>query len=320
MKALVTAEFTADGVRRLEALGYRVMRAGWGVTHQPLARQDLVAAAAGVQLLLTEIETVDRPVLDALPDLALVGTARGGPANVDLTACAERGLPVLFTPGRNAESVADFTIGLLLALLRQIPAADRHLRAHGWLVGDELPYLHFRGPELGALTLGLIGYGAVGTRVAKRARDGFGMAVCFTDPAVEGSVPLPDLLSSVDVLSLHCPRLPETHHLIDGAALSRLRPGSYLVNTAGGAVVDPVALRAALDSGHLAGAALDVYEREPLPADDPLLGAPRLLLTPHLAGAATDVVRHHTELLCDDVERWHRGEPLRHQAKASAAR
>lgn len=320
MKALVTAEFTDDGVRRLEALGYDVTLAGWGVTHQTLDRDELPAAAAGAALILTEIEVIDRHLLSTLPELALVGTARGGPANVDLVACAERGLPVLFTPGRNAESVADFTIGLLLALVRQIPAAERHLRTDGWLVGNELPYLHFRGPELAGLTLGLIGYGAVGRRVAQRARDGFGMQVRFTDPQVAGSMPLAELIGDSDVLSLHCPRSPETRHLIDAAALASMRPGSYLINTAGGDVVDQTALAAALTEGRLAGAALDVFGTEPLPRDDPLLNTPGLLITPHLAGAAYDVVRHHTGLLCDDVERWHRGEPLRHQARASAAR
>lgn len=320
MKALVTAEFTDDGMRRLTALGYDVTRAGWGVTHQPLEPHELIAAAIGAALILTEIEVIDRNLLAAVPELALVGTARGGPANVDLAACAERGLPVLYTPGRNAESVADFTIGLLLALVRQLPAAEQHLRTEGWLVGHELPYLHFRGPELAGLTLGLVGCGAVGRRVAQRARDGFGMQVRFTDPQVDGSVPLAELLSASDILSLHCPRTPETSHLIDAAALALMRPGSYLINTAGGDVVDQQALVAALTDGHLAGAALDVFGTEPLPRDDPLLSAPGLLLTPHLAGAAYDVVRHHTGLLCDDVERWHRGEPLRHQASASAAR
>lgn len=320
MKALVTAEFTADGVRRLEALGYTVRRAGWGVTGDVLDRPALLAAAAGASLLLTEIETVDASVLAALPELALVGTARGGPANVDLAACAARNVPVLYTPGRNADSVADFTLGLLLALIRQIPAADRHLRDQGWQVGDDLPYLHFRGPELAGRTLGIVGFGAVGQRVAQRARDGFAMRVLFTDPYVAGSVPLLDLLAACDVLSLHCPRGPDTRHLLDAAALARLKPTAYLLNTAGGDVVDVEALAAALAAGQLAGAALDVFPVEPLPRDSVLLRTPHLLLTPHLAGAAYDVVRHHTDLLCDDVERWHRREPLRHQASPSATR
>ncbi len=313
-KACVTAEFTDEGVSRLESLGYQALRTGWGTTRQALDRDGYLAAASGSALLVTEIEVVDAALLDALPDLRLVATARGGPVNVDLEACAARGIPVIFTPARNADSVADFVLGMLLCLARGISAADRHLRDEGWHVGDELPYLHFRGPELAGRTLGIVGYGAVGRRVAQRAREGFGMRVVFSDPFADGGLELDDLLDQSDVVSLHCPRLPGTRDLIDAAALARMRPGSYLINTAGGGIVDEDALAGALARGALAGAALDVFATEPLPRDSPLLSTPNLLLTPHLAGAALDVVRHHSDMICDDVERWHRGEPLRHRA------
>ena len=318
MRALVTAELDERGVERLEVLGYQVDRAGWGVTRQVLDRDAYVAAAAGASLLVTEIETVDEAVLDALPEVRLVATARGGPVNVDLAACAARGIPVLFTPARNADSVADFVLGVLLSLSRGISASERHLREVGWHVGGELPYLHFRGRELSGLTIGVVGYGAIGRRVAQRARDGFGMRVLLTDPAVEGSVPLEELLERSDVVSLHCPRSAATRGLVDAAALRRMKPGTLLVNTAGGGIVDEDALVEALVSGHLGGAALDVFATEPLPRDSPLLSAPNLLLTPHLAGAALDVVRHHSDLICSDVERWHRGEPLVHAALPQA--
>ncbi len=314
MKACVTAEFTDEGIGRLEALGYSVLRTGWGTTRQALDREAYLAAAAGSALLVTEIENVDVTVLDALPELRLVATARGGPVNVDLAGCAARAIPVVFTPARNADSVADFVLGVLLSLTRGLHAAERHLRSEGWLVGGELPYLHFRGPELAGRTLGVVGYGATGRRVAQRARDGFGMQVVFSDPCVEGGIGLDELLACSDVVSLHCPRIPETRGLIDAVALARMRPDGYLVNTAGGGIVDEDALVDALTARSLAGAALDVFATEPLSRDSPLLTAPHLLLTPHLAGAALDVVRHHTQMICDDVERWHRGEPLRHQA------
>jgi D-3-phosphoglycerate dehydrogenase / 2-oxoglutarate reductase len=293
-----------------------VVRAGWGSTRQPLDPAAYASLADGADLLLTEIETVDRALLDAAPSVRLVGTARGGPVNVDLAACAERGVPVLYTPARNADSVADFTIGLLLMLVRGIGAAERHLREQGWLVDGELPYLHFRGPELAGRVLGVVGHGAVGRRVAQRARDGFGMRVLLHDPADDASVPLDALLGASDAVTLHCPRSPATRGLLDAAALALLRPSAVVVNTAGGGIVDEDALVAALHAGRLAGAALDVFAVEPLPRDSPLLRAPHLVLTPHLAGAADDVVRHHTDLLCDDVERWHRGDPLRHAAAA----
>jgi D-3-phosphoglycerate dehydrogenase len=315
VRALVTAELTDDGVQRLTALGYDVERAGWGSTRRALDDSAYRAAARGAHLLVTEIERVDAAVLDACPDLQLVATARGGPVNVDLAACAARGVPVVFTPARNADSVADFTVGLVLSLVRGIGAAERHLRTSGWLVDGELPYLHFRGPELAGRTLGVVGYGATGRRVAQRLRDGFGMRIVFCDPFLEGSVPLEDLLAQADVVSLHCPRAPQTRHLVDPR---RMRRGAYLVNTAGGDVVDEQLLVDALQSGHLAGAALDVFAEEPLPRTSSLLRTPRLVLTPHLAGAADDVVRHHTDMIVGDVERFSRGEPLLHQARASA--
>ena len=313
MKALVTAEFTDDGVRRLEALGYTVTRAGWGVTHQVLDRTALLAAAQDATLLLTEIEAVDAEVLDALPSLALVGTARGGPVNVDLAACAAREIPVLFTPARNADSVADFVVGTLISLLRGVGASERHLRASGWDVDGELPYLRFRGPELSQVTVGVVGNGAVGQRVVRRLRDGFGTRVLVFDPLQGLGSTLPELAKQVDVLTLHCPRVPATQGLVDTELLQLLGAG-WVVNTAGGGIVDEQALCDALDAGTLRGAALDCFATEPLPRDSRLLRTPGLLLTPHLAGAAIDVVRHHTDLLCSDVERWHRGEPLVHLA------
>ncbi len=314
MVTVVTAEWTQGGTSRLEALGHRVIRAGWGVTRQPLDRDALVELARGAAVLLTEIEVVDAAVLASLPDLQLVGTARGGPVNVDLEACRSRGIPVLFTPARNADSVADFTVGLLLSLLRGASAADRHLRAEGWDVGGELPYLHFRGPELGRLVVGVVGHGACGSRVAQRLRDGFGCEVLICDPALPGALPLAQLAERSDVLTLHCPRSADTRGMVDAALLARLRPSSYVVNTAGGGIVDESALCDALDAGRLAGAALDCFATEPLPRDSRLLRTRGLVLTPHLAGAADDVVRHHTDMLVSDVERWTRGEPLHNRA------
>lgn len=314
MKAYVTAEWTAEGIDQLTALGYDVATGGWGATRRAPDAGALVAAARDADLLIVEVESVDASVLAELPALRLIGTARGTPSNVDITACTERGVPVLFTPARNAESVADFVIGVMLSLCRGIGAGERHLRDEGWLVGGELPYLHFRGPELAGLTLGLVGYGAVGRAVARRTAGGFGMRVAFHDPYVEGSTALPELLATSDIVSLHCSRGPATHGLIAAAELTAMKRSAYLINTAGGAVVDEPALVECLGRGGIAGAALDVFATEPLPRDSLLLHLDNVLLTPHLAGAALDVIRHHTDLLCADIERWHRGEPPRHCA------
>ena len=318
MKAFVTAEWTDEGRQRLAALGYQVTAGGWGATRQALTDDALVAAAHDADLLVVEVEQVDEGVLARLPALRLVAAARGVPANVDVDACTRRRVPVLCAPARNADSVADFVIGAMLALCRGIAAGDRHLHGSGWLVDGELPYLHFRGPELSGLTLGRVGYGAVGRGVARRAAGGFGMRVEFCDPYVEGGIALPDLLATSDVVSLHCSRGRDTDGLIGAAELAAMKPTAYLINTAGGGVVDEPALVDCLTRAGIAGAALDVFATEPLPRDSPLLGLDNVLLTPHLAGAAVDVVRHHTDILCTDIERWHRGEPPAHCANPAA--
>lgn len=308
-RALVTAELSAAGRERLEQLGYDVACAGWGTTRRTLDGDALVAAGEGATLLVVEVERVDAGVLEALPEVRIVASARGVPSNVDLAAATARGVPVLHTPARNAASVADFTIGLVLAQCRSLARGQDHLRRRGWLVGGELPYLHFRGPELAGRTMGLVGYGAVGREVARRAAGGFGMRVLVNDPYVAEPEPpaeavaLERLLAESDVVSLHCPLTPETTGMIGERQLGLLRREAVLVNTARAAVVDEAALVAALAEGRMAGAALDVFWTEPLPPDHPLLGMDNVTLTPHLAGAADDVVTRHSAMIADDVAR-----------------
>ncbi|MBW3644497.1 MAG: 2-hydroxyacid dehydrogenase [Actinobacteria bacterium] len=308
-RALVTAELSAAGRERLEQLGYDVACAGWGTTRRTLDGDALVAAGEGATLLVVEVERVDAGVLEALPEVRIVASARGVPSNVDLAAATARGVPVLHTPARNAASVADFTIGLVLTQCRSLARGQDHLRRRGWLVEGELPYLHFRGPELAGRTLGLVGYGAVGREVARRAAGGFGMRVLVNDPYVAEPEPpaeavaLERLLAESDVVSLHCPLTPETTGMIGERQLALLRPEAVLVNTARAAVVDEAALVAALVEGRMAGAALDVFWTEPLPPDHPLLGMDNVTLTPHLAGAADDVVTRHSIMIADDVAR-----------------
>lgn len=320
MKALVTAELSAGGLARLEALGYEVVRDGWGVTRHVLDRDGLVAAGRGASLLVVEIETVDAAVLDALPEVRIVASARGLPTNVDLAAARARGVEVVHAPARNAASVADFTIGLVIAQCRSLVRAEDHLRRVGWHVDDELPYLHFRGPELEGRTIGLVGYGAVGREVARRAAGGFGMKVLVFDPYVDDPGPLVQaatlerLLSESDVVSLHCPLTPETTGLVGADQLELMGHDAVLVNTAKAAVVDEAALVSALVERRIAGAALDVFWTEPLPRHHPLLGLDNVTLTPHLAGAADDVVDRHSAMIVDDVERLLAGRRPRHGA------
>jgi phosphoglycerate dehydrogenase-like enzyme len=213
--------------------------------------------------------------------------------------------------------VADFTLGLLLDHCRRIARSERQLRDHGWLVGGDLPYFHFRGPELDGRTIGLVGLGAIGRLVSDRAR-GFGLSVVAFDPFVVSApegvqlVALDELLVRSDFVSVHCPLTPETRGLIGRRELKLMRADAVLVNTARAAVVDEAALLHALRHRDIAGAALDVFWEEPLAPDHPIRDLDNVTITPHVAGAADDVKRHHARMIIDDVARWQAGEPLQH--------
>ncbi len=317
MKALVTAEFPADGLDELRSLGYEPVHTGWGVTRHALDAAELAAALDDVEVLICEVERVDEAVMAAAPALRLVGSCRGDPTNVDLDAAAARGMVVVSTPGRNAISVADFTMGLLLDHARHIGRSEWQLRERGWMTDGDLPYFHFRGPELTGRTIGLVGLGAIGRLVAERAL-GFGMNVLAFDPFVAAAPPgvemaaLEELLVRSDVVSIHCPLTPETTGLIGERELGLMRREAILVNTARAAVVDEEALLSCMSGHGIGGAALDVFWSEPLAPGHPIRELDNVTITPHVAGAADDVQRHHARMILDDIARWQGGEPLQH--------
>jgi len=307
-QALVLAEFDPGGIPALKGLGYIVELAGWGQTHHPLAEDELVALIPDVALLVVEVEKVTEKVIAAAHRLEIIAACRAQPVNVDVTAATARRIPVLSTPARNADSVADFALGLVLAVGRNICRADRYLRRHGWCVGDEIPYFRFRGPELADRTLGLVGCGNIGRKLAGRAQ-ALGMEVLVYDPYLAQDdladlgrlVSLGEVLAQADFLSLHVPVTDETDGMIGMAEISQMKPTAYLINTAHAAVADETALYNALQQHRIAGAALDVFWQEPLPADSPWLELDNVLLTPHLAGAADDVKVHHSAMVIEDV-------------------
>lgn len=247
---------------------------------------DALAGAHG--LVVRSATRVSRALLDGAPKLRVVGRAGVGVDNIDLEAATERGIAVINAPAGNTVSAAELTLALILAMARKVPAADASVRAGAWNRAA------FKGTELRGKTLGLVGAGRIGGAVAVRCR-GFGMKVLAYDPYLTDEratdlrverVTLDEVIEGADVLSLHVPLTDDTRGLIDADALARMKKGAYLVNVARGGVVDERALADALASGHLAGAALDVYASEPLAADSPLRDAPNLVLTPHL-GAST---------------------------------
>jgi D-3-phosphoglycerate dehydrogenase / 2-oxoglutarate reductase len=273
--------------------------------------RSLAAQLDGIEVLAVQGAPVTAEVLAAGTELRLVACARGGPLNVDVDALGARGLPLVNTPGKNSEAVADLTLALLVMLARGMPSAIRFLR-DGRRVRDNWEGARFMGADLRDHTLGLVGYGQVGQRVAHRAL-AFGMTVLVYDPFVQADghqqVPtLYDLLSRSDFVSLHARATPDNERLIDEAALRAMKPGAVLVNTARESLVDEDALGQALAGGTLAGAALDVVERRPAGERHPLLGLPNVIITPHIGGATHETLRRGAEMAAAAVGRLISGE------------
>ncbi|MFL5311294.1 MAG: 2-hydroxyacid dehydrogenase [Myxococcales bacterium] len=259
-----------------------------------------VARADGLLALLTE--RVDAELLAAAPSLRVVANHAVGVDNVDVPACTARGVWVTNTPDAVTESTADLTWALLLAVARRVGEGERFLRAGRYKAWAPTLLL---GLELRGATLGIVGLGRIGEAVARRAR-GFGMHVLHTTS--RGGIPLEELLARSDVVTLHCPLTPATRHLFDARRLAQMKRGAILVNTARGAVVDEAALVLALESGHLGGAGLDVFENEPL-VHPGLVGREDVVLLPHL-GSATHATREQMATMAlTDAARVLRGEP-----------
>jgi D-3-phosphoglycerate dehydrogenase len=260
------------------------------VVRTGLAQPELIAAIPDFSAIVVRSETkVTSDVLNAASKLRVVGRAGVGVDNVDVETATRRGVIVMNAPGGNTVSTAEHAFSLLLCAARKLPQADAMVRSGKWSRKD------LQGVELYNKTLGIIGMGRIGSELSRRAI-AFGMRVLAFDPylaatrartlQVELVHDLDDLLPNADFITLHTPLTPETHHLLNAARLSQTKRGVRVINCARGGLIDETALADALRSGHVAGAALDVFEKEPLPADSPLRDAPNLVVTPHL-GAST---------------------------------
>ena len=283
MRILVAERIAREGLERLAA------------RHQVDERLGLDAAAlrAAIEsydaLVVRSQVQVDAALLEAGRRLRVVGRAGTGLDNVDAAAAARLGIAVVNAPGGNAVAAAELTLGLLLAVARHIPAADASTR------GGEWARARFAGTELRGKVLGIVGLGRIGLAVADRAA-GFGMRLLGTDPHVAAEVAerhgievtdLSGLVARADVVTFHVPLTAETTGLLDRSAIAALKPGAIVLNVARGGIVDEAALAEALREGRLGGAGIDVYEHEP-PDGSPLLEAPNVVLTPHIAASTAE--------------------------------
>jgi D-3-phosphoglycerate dehydrogenase len=282
----------------------------------------LIRKLDGYDVLVVQGAPVTDAVLDATPSLRLVCCVRGGPVNIDVDAASARGIPVVTTPGKNADAVAELTIGFLIMLARRLPEVLRHVEGGGEFGHDNYEGARWFGHDLAGKTLGLIGYGQVGRRVAIRAQ-AFGMQVVVSDPFVpvatidaDGAraVGLDELLGMSDAVSMHARATMDNRGMIGRPEIDRMKPGTLLVNTARDTLLDEEAVLDGLRSGKLAGFAADLLSPSPSAGRHPVLEFPNVVVTPHIGGATDETLLHGGEMAAAEIGRFLRGEPLRNVA------
>jgi glyoxylate reductase len=264
--------------------------------------------AEGLLCLLTD--RIDGDFIIDCPQLKAIANYAVGYDNIDVTAAQLRGIQVGNTPDVLTDATADLAFALLMAAARRLPEAAASVTAGDWLTWEPAGFL---GQGVRGATLGIIGMGRIGRAVAQRA-SGFEMEVLHTGR--EGGVALAELLERADFVSVHCPLTPETRHMIDGAALARMKPTAILINTARGPIVDGAALTQALEEGTIAGAALDVTDPEPPHIEDPLLSAPNLIVVPHIGSATHGARERMADMAVDNLLAALAGEAMPHPVNA----
>jgi len=281
---------------------------------------DVVDFVGDAEILVTHLAPVSRGMLERMPNLKLIAVSRGGPVNVDMAAAADHGVTVVNTPGRNSTAVAEFTLGAILTETRKIREGHEALRRGEWR-GD-LYRADITGRELNEMTVGVIGYGNIGTKVVKLLR-AFGTKVLVCDPYVQlhpedaqagvEHVSLDRLLSEADVVTLHARVTEETKQMMNADAFRKMKKDALFVNTARGPMCNYDDLYQALVEGEIGGAMLETFGIEPVPDDWPLLQLPNVTLTPHIAGASVRTVTFAAEQAAEEVRRYIAGEPARNR-------
>lgn len=278
------------------------------------SEEEVLRVASDAEILITHLAPVTYRVIYGCPKLKIIGCCRGGAVNVNIRAATQRKIPVLNTPGRNKQAAAEFTLTMILCLLKPIIPAHQALKKGIWR-GDFYEYEKC-GEELAGKKVGLIGFGLIGKRVCQLLSP-FKVEVLVYDPYVEKkeiesfgarAVELETLLRESHIVSLHARLTSKTYRLIGEKEISLMRPEAYLINTARGGLVDYEALYKALKEGRLKGAALDTFDPEPLPSKHPLLSLDNVVLTPHLAGASRETARQGIEMLARGICKFFQGE------------
>jgi D-3-phosphoglycerate dehydrogenase len=314
LRVLVAEPIAPEGVEALRSRHDVDVRTG-------LSPEALREAARDYDALIVRSQVaVDAALISSAPRLQVIGRAGVGVDNVDLDAATRAGITVVNAPTGNTIAAAEHTIALLFALARRIPAADASMRRGKWSRSA------LQGVQLRGRTLGIIGLGKIGMAIAERAR-GLGMALLGSDPYVTAEqaalrgvelVEIAALLERSDAISVHVPLTRATTGLIDARALRRMKTGAFVLNVARGGIVDEAALHNALTSGQIAGAGLDVFEQEPLPATSPLWELDNVIMTAHYAGLTPAYDQRALDIFLDNLRRYQAGEPLRNVVDKAA--
>ena len=313
MNILVTAPYNDAGLSELKELFGHVTYRPWKEHGRAFNEGELISLLKEVNAegLIAELDKVTEKVFAEVPELKFVGVCRGMPSNVAVEAASKVGIPVFFTPARNAQAVAELFVGNLITFLRHTVPSTEWLRNEKW-DGDYLQaYLKFKGNEIYGKTIGMVGFGAVGKRIAA-VLEGFQCTIQYYDPYAESQNPnhirvsLEEVFSTSDVVSIHLPRTEETIGMIDEHYLGLMKKDAILVNTSRAVVVERNALVHILKEQKIRGAILDVFYNEPPDHSDyEIIKLPNVLATPHLAGASFEVEDHHVSIMNQALTKWY---------------
>jgi D-3-phosphoglycerate dehydrogenase len=324
MKILITAPYHLQGQQELQKTFGEVVYKEWKGNERAFNEQELIdlLSETKADALITEHDEVSGKVIDHFPELKFIGVCRGTPSNVDLETAKRHGIPVFHTPARNAQAVAEMFIANVVNLMRNTIPSWQWLTGENWEAGEHTSYLQFKGSELAGKTIGMVGFGAVGRRIAEMVKC-FPCDIKFYDPFVEESAEyekssLKDIFEGSDIVSVHLPVNKETIGMIDQSLISRMKPTAIFVNTARASVVNRDDLLYAIENLRIRGAILDVFDHEPPDEKDyRLIHHPNVLATPHTAGATHEVEDHHVSILNKKLLEWFATNKVSNNQKAS---
>lgn len=317
MKIYVRAPMLEADLTQLQQLFGEVVYDPWTTTGERFYEDEMLDALIKIKpdILITELDKVTRKVIEGYPNLKAIGDCRANPANIDVAVCSEFQIPILCTPARNAQAVAEMLVGLLIVQMRNIIPSTQWIKDNEWKEGTT-PYFTWMGNELCHKKIGFVGFGAVGKKAATLLK-AFDCDIYFYDPFVESDdeafkkCEIEFIFSHCDIVSLHLPVLDSTIKMIDRSLLSKMKKDAIFINTARSAVVDMEYLLEMAKSSQISGIILDVLESEPPTREDlEIIKCPNVLLTPHTCGATYEVSDHQSRIISDRLTRWFHQEDL----------